>query len=112
MTEKPLGKTMVPGSTLIMLQKQKIHCCNFTLQSIYLSLSDLILTINKCKGIDNHLARVGCKCLLLCVHVLFTRHLCGSPIGSTTLVLTTGNAICYYIASPFLFEENADAAHK
>ena len=39
----------------------------FTLQFIYLLLSDLILAINKYKGIDNPLARVGCSYLLLCV---------------------------------------------
>jgi hypothetical protein len=57
----------------------------FTLQFIYLPLSDLILAIIEFKGIDNPLARVGCKYLLLCVHGLFTRHLCGSPIGSINL---------------------------
>ena len=36
----------------------------FTLQFIYLQLSDLILAINEYKGIDNPLARVGCKYLL------------------------------------------------
>jgi hypothetical protein len=30
----------------------------------------------------------------------------GSPIGSITLVLTKGNTIRYYIASPFLFGKN------
>src|SRR3989337_4190550 len=84
----------------------------FVLQFIYLPIQDLILTSNEFKGIDNPLARVGCKYLLLCVHVLLTRHLCGSPIGSITLVLTEGNTIRYYIASPFLFGENPNAAHK
>src|SRR3989337_314828 len=45
----------------------------FVLQFIYLPLQDLILASNKFKGIDNPLARVGCKYLLLCVQVLFTR---------------------------------------
>ena len=45
----------------------------FILQFIYLPLQDLILASNEFKGIDNPLARVGCKYLLLCVQVLFTR---------------------------------------
>ena len=44
----------------------------FVLQFIYLPLLDLI-PANEFKGIDNPLARVGCKYLLLCVQVLFTR---------------------------------------
>src|SRR3990170_6582596 len=39
----------------------------FTLQFIYLPLSDLILAIDEYKGIDNPLAHVGCKYLLFCV---------------------------------------------
>jgi hypothetical protein len=79
-------KTMAPGSTLIMLLKPNLLFCNlFTLQFIYLPLSDLILAINEFKGIDNPLARVGCKYLLLCVQILFTRCLRGSPIGSINL---------------------------
>ena len=39
----------------------------FTLQVIYLSLSELIFASNEFKGINNPLARVGCKYLLLCV---------------------------------------------
>ena len=31
--------------------------------------------------------------------------LCGSPIGSITLVLTVGNTYLYYTASPLLFGE-------
>jgi hypothetical protein len=59
-------------------KKPKIYSLNFIyfyflLQSIYLRLQDLILASNKFKGIDNPLARVGCKYLLLCVQVLFTR---------------------------------------
>src|SRR3989337_1444410 len=45
----------------------------FILQFIYLPLQDLILASNEFKGIDDPLARVGCKYLLLCVQVLFTR---------------------------------------
>src|SRR3990170_8600561 len=45
----------------------------FVLQFICLPIKDLILASNEFKGIDNPLARVGCKYLLLCVHVLFTR---------------------------------------
>src|SRR3989337_3489339 len=45
----------------------------FILQFIYLPIQDLILASNEFKGIDNPLARVGCKYLVLCVQVLFTR---------------------------------------
>ena len=76
--EMPLVKTMAPGSTLIILLKTKNTLLQFIyfyfiLQFIYLPLSDLILASNEFKGIDNPLARVGCKYLLLCVQVLFTR---------------------------------------
>ena len=43
----------------------------FVLQFIHLLIPDLILAINKYKGIDNPLARFGCKYFLLFVHVLF-----------------------------------------
>ena len=39
----------------------------FALQFIYLPIQDLILASNEFKGIDNPLARVGCKYLLFCV---------------------------------------------
>ena len=39
----------------------------FTLQITYLPLLDLILAINEFKGIDNPLARIWCKRLVLCV---------------------------------------------
>ena len=39
----------------------------FTFIFIYLLVSELILESNEFKGIDNPLARVGCKYLLLCV---------------------------------------------
>ena len=42
---------------------------NILLQFIYLLLSDLILAKNEYTGIDNPIARVGCKYLLLCVYV-------------------------------------------
>jgi hypothetical protein len=59
----------------------------FILQFIYLQLSDLILAINEYKGIDNPLARVGCK-YFVCVCVgTIDLCLCESPIGSVTLVL-------------------------
>ena len=45
----------------------------FAFQFIYLSLPDLILASNKFKGIYNPVGHVGCKYLLLCVQVLFTR---------------------------------------
>ena len=71
-------KTMAPGSTLNIKKKTKIYLLQFiyfyfVLQFIYLPLLDLILASNEFKGIDNPLARVGCKYLLLCVQVLFTR---------------------------------------
>ena len=37
------------------------------------SIQDLILASNEFKEIDNPLARVGCKYLLLCVQMLFAR---------------------------------------
>ena len=59
-------------------KKSKIYLLQFiyfyfVLQFIYLPLQDLILASNEFKGIDDPLARVGCKYLLLCVQVLFTR---------------------------------------
>jgi hypothetical protein len=114
MREMPLVKTMAPGSTLIILLKTNLPCCNlFTLKFIYLPLSGLILAINEFKGLDNPLARVGCKYLLLCVQVMFTRCLHGSPIGLINLgSLLREILIRYYIASPFLFGENPNAAHN
>src|SRR3989337_4599071 len=41
----------------------------FLLQFIHLPIQDLILAINEFKGIDNPLAHIGCKHLLLCVQV-------------------------------------------
>ena len=40
---------------------------SFVLQFIYLPIQDSILASNEFKGIDNPLARVGCKYLLSCV---------------------------------------------
>ena len=45
----------------------------FVLQFSHLPIQDLILASNEFKGISNPLARIGCKYLLLCVQVLFTR---------------------------------------
>jgi hypothetical protein len=83
----------------------------FLLQFIYLPLQDLILASNEFKGIDNPLARVGCKYLLWCAGAIHEA-LCDSPIGSITLVLTEGNTYLYCTASPLLFGENPNAAHK
>ena len=44
----------------------------FLLQFIYLPLQDLILASNEFKGIDDPLAHVGCKYLVLCVQVRLT----------------------------------------
>jgi hypothetical protein len=44
----------------------------FVLQFIHLPIQDLILASNEFKGIDNPLARVGCKYLVLCVQVGFS----------------------------------------
>ena len=76
--EKPLVKTMAPGSTLNILKNLKNPLLqfiyfSFVLQFILLPIQDLILASNEFKGIDNPLAHVGCKYLLLCVQVLFTR---------------------------------------
>ena len=43
----------------------------FVLQFTYLPIKDLILASNEFNGIDNPLARFGCKYFLLFVHVLF-----------------------------------------
>ena len=52
---------------------------------IYLPLSDLILAIKEYKGIDNPLARVGCK-YLLCVCACTAYSICMvSPTGSIKL---------------------------
>src|SRR3989337_3015183 len=74
----------------------------FTLQFIYLQLSDLILAINEYKGIDNPLARVGCKYLLLCVCRCVDGCLHESPTGFDNLVLTEGNTypLLYCISLP------------
>ena len=59
----------------------------FLLQSIYLPLSELILAINEHKGIDNPLARVGCKYFVCGYAGTVELCLCESPIGSITLVV-------------------------
>jgi hypothetical protein len=76
--EKPLVKTMPPRVYLNHIIKTKNTLLQFiyfyfVLQFIYLPIQDLILASNEFKGIDNPLARVGCKYLLLSVQVLFTR---------------------------------------
>ena len=60
------------------IKKSKIPLLQFylfylVLPFIYLPIQDLILTNNEFEGIDNPLARVRCKYLLLCAQVLFTR---------------------------------------
>src|SRR3990170_6997693 len=51
--EKPLVKTMAPGSTFIILENPNLPCCNlFTFQFLCLSLSDLILASYEFKEID------------------------------------------------------------
>ena len=57
---------MAPGSTFITYIKNQnilavIYFFYFILQFIYLPLQDLILPSNEFKGIDDPLARVGCK---------------------------------------------------
>ena len=61
-----------PRVYFIIYKKPKIYFLlfYFAIYFIYLSLSELILANNEFKGIDNPLARVGCKYLLLCVYVL------------------------------------------
>ena len=56
----------------------------FVLKFIYVPLPDLILASNEFKGIDNPLARVGCKYQLLCAGDVH-EGLHGSPIGSINL---------------------------
>jgi hypothetical protein len=58
----------------------------FCLQFKNLSLSELILAINEYKGIDNPLARVGCKYFVCVCAGIGDLCLCESPIGSITLV--------------------------
>ena len=80
--EKPLVKTMAPGSTIILLKPKNTFLqfiyFYFTFKFIYLPLPDLILASNEFKGIYNPLARVGCKYLLFCVYVLL-REFCNIP---------------------------------
>ena len=64
--EKPLVKTMALGSTFIKNKNPCFNLFNFILFCnllFYLSLSELILASNEFKGIDNPLARIGCKYL-------------------------------------------------
>ena len=71
--EKPLVKTMAPGSTLIILLKPKIPCCNFILftlfcvlvRSIYQILYNLILLITV-EGLLTPL-HVGLQVFVVCV---------------------------------------------
>ena len=90
MREKPLLITMEPGLLQSYYQNQNylaaIFFLLFYLQFIHLPLSDLILASNEFKGIDNPLARVGCKYLFVCVCAgTVDSCLCESPIGSINL---------------------------
>ena len=76
--EKPLVKTMAPGSIFYHILKPKIPCCNFLLfilfcifvRSIYQNLYNLILLITV-EGLTTPL-RVGLQVFVVCVQVLFT----------------------------------------
>ena len=92
--EKPLVKTMAPGSTFIVYQKiLKIPSFNFTLfilfcifvRSIYLSITiKFNLTINH-QGIDNPLFALGARiCYFVCNFV--NELLSDSRTGLITLV--------------------------
>ena len=76
--EKPLVKTMAPGSIFYHILKPKIPCYNFLLfilfcifvRSIYQNLYNLIY-LNTVKGLTTPL-RVGLQVFVVCVQVLFT----------------------------------------
>jgi hypothetical protein len=53
----------------------------FVLQFILLPIQDLILASNEFKGIDNPLARIGCKYLLLCVWCLLRNFILVDSVG-------------------------------
>ena len=70
--EKPLANTMAPGSIHLYICKRYYYLAAFIYFLFILHLSTIIYTThllanNKIKGIDNPLARVGCKCVLFCV---------------------------------------------
>ena len=76
--EKPLVKTMAPGSIFYHIQILKIPCRNFILfilfcifvRSVYQNLYNLIF-LNTIEGLTTPL-RVGLQVFVVCVQVLFT----------------------------------------
>ena len=76
--EKPLVKTMAPGSISYHLLKSKIPCCNFLLfilfcvlvRPIYQNLYNLIY-LNTVEGLTTPLC-VGLQVFVVCVPVFFT----------------------------------------
>ena len=88
--EKPLVKTMAPGSYFYHILKSKNNLLQFYLLYfilcflfIYLSLRDLILAINR-QGIDK--PSLGASICYFCVGTS-NKVLCGSPTGLINLVL-------------------------
>ena len=105
-----------PRAYLKYKKKLKIYPLNFIwfyfiLQFINLPLQDLILA-------NDHRGDWQPPCLcwvkvfaFVCAGVVHEA-LRDSPAGSITLVLTEENTYLYYTASPLLFGENPNAAHK
>ena len=91
--EKPLVKTMPPGSTFIIYKILKIPYCNFTLfilfcifvLSIYQLLRNLILQVTA-KGLATPCSRWIASICCLCAGVVNVV-LLGSPTGLITLIL-------------------------
>ena len=104
----PLVNAMAQGPSLYLyiknLQKYLLNLFTFLFIFIYPILAELILASNEFKGIDNPLARVGCKYLLLCVYVLFMR-IYVVLLLDWYLSSHWGNTYLYCAASPLLFGE-------
>ena len=90
--EKPLVKTVAPGSSFYHILKPKVPCCNFILyilfcvllRSIYQNLYNLIY-LNTVEGLTTRLTRwVACFCCL-CAGVVYIV-LLGSSTGLIALV--------------------------
>ena len=95
--EKPLLKTMAPGSTFYHILKPKVPCCVFTLfilfcifvRSIYLAITIQFNLATNRQGIDNPLFALGARICYLCVGTA-NEVLRGSPTGLITFVLNRG----------------------
>ena len=105
--------------SLIYLQNLSLPCCHSLLFILFcnLQLSTIIYTLHllankESKGIDNALARVGCKCLFLCVQSLKTVVACYSYWFDKPWFLTEGNTYPHCTASPIPLHGKRNADHK